>query len=362
MRIEIKQLTDLHPASYNPRKDIQAGDPEYERLKRSINEFGYVEPIIWNERTGHVIGGHQRLKVLQEQGVSEAECVIVDFDEGKEKALNVALNKITNKWDIEKLSDLLEEIKISGLNLEITGFSSDDIIKLNSRNEFDFEKYRGDHREKVYDFYRLHEYDEARTAGYYNFPTIKACHVIPAILIPYNERFKYKRDRSKAGIHFFIDDNFFEQVWRNPYSDLDILREYQCVIMPDFSTYYDMPIAMKIWNVYRMRTIAQIWQDEGLEVIYNVRDYDIDAYEDNFIGVEPGGVIACSTMGLFGRNSRYEINVVHQNFFSLAVKCLKPECVISYGAKWPDYDYDGANVVWIKYNDFHDLIEARRCE
>ena len=95
--MEIRKIAvdKLQPAKYNPRKDLKPGDPEFEKLRRSIEEFGYVEPIIWNERTGVVIGGHQRLKVLQRLGYAEVECVVLDLDEQKEKALNVALNKIS---------------------------------------------------------------------------------------------------------------------------------------------------------------------------------------------------------------------------------------------------------------------------
>lgn len=98
MLIEKKNVTELLPADYNPRKDLKPGDKEYEKLKRSIEQFGYVEPVIWNSTTSRVVGGHQRLKVLIDTGITEVECVIVEMDADKEKALNVALNKISGEW------------------------------------------------------------------------------------------------------------------------------------------------------------------------------------------------------------------------------------------------------------------------
>lgn len=121
MEIRTLKATELKAAVYNPRKDLQPEDTEYKKLRRSMEEFGYVEPIIWNERTGNVVGGHQRLKVLLEQGKEEIECVVTDLDEKDEKILNVLLNKVKGRWDIGKLADLLQELDEAGA-MEITGF------------------------------------------------------------------------------------------------------------------------------------------------------------------------------------------------------------------------------------------------
>lgn len=130
--IEIKSIPieQINPASYNPRKDLQPDDPEYQKLKQSLDKFGYVEPLVWNRRTGNLVGGHQRLKVLQEQGITEVECSVVDLDEAREKTLNVALNKISGEWDFEKLADLLEDIQLTGLDVELTGFDPTEIDEL----------------------------------------------------------------------------------------------------------------------------------------------------------------------------------------------------------------------------------------
>jgi len=123
-------IGQLNPAAYNPRKDLKPGDPEYKKLKRSIQEFGYVEPIVWNKRTGNIVGGHQRYKVLLDMGMREVDCVVVDLDETKEKALNIALNKIQGDWDYAKLKDLLEELDTGTIDIELTGFGLDEIEQL----------------------------------------------------------------------------------------------------------------------------------------------------------------------------------------------------------------------------------------
>jgi DNA modification methylase len=129
MIIRKMEISSINPAAYNPRKDLQPGDPEYEKLKRSIQEFDIVEPLIWNERTGNLVGGHQRLKVLQDLGYTEVEVSVVDMDSAKEKALNIALNKISGEWDFPLLKDLLLELD-GEIDLDITGFDVSEIDAL----------------------------------------------------------------------------------------------------------------------------------------------------------------------------------------------------------------------------------------
>lgn len=132
MVIEKKNTADLLPADYNPRKDLKPGDPEYEKLKRSLEQFGYVEPVIWNKATGRVVGGHQRLKVLIDMGITEVECVVVDLPEDKEKALNIALNKISGDWDKDKLAVLIADLQGTAFDVSLTGFDAaeiDDLFK-----------------------------------------------------------------------------------------------------------------------------------------------------------------------------------------------------------------------------------------
>jgi DNA modification methylase len=129
MNIEKIHTGKLNAAKYNPRKDLKPGDIEYEKLKQSIQTFGYVEPVLWNKRTGNIIGGHQRFKVLVELGYTEIDCVVVDMDLTDEKALNIALNKVSGDWDKDKLILLITDLQGSDFDVSLTGFDS---IELNA--------------------------------------------------------------------------------------------------------------------------------------------------------------------------------------------------------------------------------------
>jgi DNA modification methylase len=122
MNIEKIHTGKLNAAKYNPRKDLKPGDIEYEKLKQSIQTFGYVEPVLWNKRTGNIIGGHQRFKVLVELGYTEIDCVVVDMDLTDEKALNIALNKVSGDWDKDKLMLLIADLQGADFDVSLTGF------------------------------------------------------------------------------------------------------------------------------------------------------------------------------------------------------------------------------------------------
>ncbi len=147
MDVQLISISDYKPATYNPRLDLKPGDSEYEKLKGSIEEFGYVEPIVVNKRSMCIISGHQRVKVLQEQGVSKIEAVVVDYDEVKEKAANLAFNKVKGDWDREKLVAVLDDLsKIPDFDMGLTGFEEAEISQLRDRygehkdaDDYDFE-------------------------------------------------------------------------------------------------------------------------------------------------------------------------------------------------------------------------------
>lgn len=132
MKIIRKRIADMERATYNPRVELQPGDAEYETLKRSLEQFGMVEPVVWNERTNRVVGGHQRLTVEAALGHEEVDVSVVDLDEIKEKELNIALNKIGGRWDTEKLGAVFDSL---GDRVLETGFTQPEIDEVQAKLE-----------------------------------------------------------------------------------------------------------------------------------------------------------------------------------------------------------------------------------
>lgn len=135
MDIVKMKIADLVPADYNPRVELQPGDPDYERLKNSVEEFSCVRPPVFNAALGRLVGGHQTVRVLQAQGIEEVETVVVHIeDEAREKALNQALNKISGRWDTDRLAQVLEELDSVGLT-GLAGYTEKEVDRLLKRAE-----------------------------------------------------------------------------------------------------------------------------------------------------------------------------------------------------------------------------------
>ena len=127
--LKVLPVSVLKPAEYNPRKKLKKGDKEYEKIKNSIEEFGFADPLVVNADMT-IIGGHQRLTVAMDLGYTEVPCAVVDVDKVREKALNIALNKITGAWDEQMLADLLTDLKEADYDLDWTGFEAAEVEQL----------------------------------------------------------------------------------------------------------------------------------------------------------------------------------------------------------------------------------------
>lgn len=167
----------------------------------------------------------------------------------------------------------------------------------------------------------------ATYAGLFEFPIIKPTFIIPNRIIAFSRAISCKD--YNQWVHFFEDDYLFERIWRNPRKYIDILKRYNGVILPDFSLYRDMPLAMQIWNIYRSRAIGHWLQKNGVNVIPNIRYGDKRTYRICCDGIHKHCVIA---IGAHGNLRLLEDREIFLKGLDVIVKKLEPTVIVVYGA------------------------------
>ena len=184
------------------------------------------------------------------------------------------------------------------------------------------------------DFYLLEEFDPDLSKGKYQMPSLQREIFVPSRLIDFTTAI-HSRNFS-SGIHFYLDDYRFERIWREPYRYIPILRRFACVFTPDFSLYTDMPMAMKIWNVYRSRLIGQMMQHAGIRIIPTVSWAGPETFEFCFDGIEEGCTVTIATVGTM-RNP--EAQELFYSGMSAMIETVHPSTIIFYGTapkKFPE--------------------------
>ena len=176
-------------------------------------------------------------------------------------------------------------------------------------------------------------------------PVMEPDAFVPDDLIGFNYVLSTKR--RDAGGHFFLDDYQFERIWDDPMTYMDRLAEFPCVLTPDFSLYMDMPMAMKIWNVYRSRLIGQMMQDRGMHVIPTLSWAEPETYQFCFDGLREGGTVAVSTVGVMRDQSS---QAIWKAGMDEAMKRLRPKNVLCYGSRI-SYDFGTVPVKYFEARD-----------
>ena len=205
--------------------------------------------------------------------------------------------------------------------------------------EEEHDGYYGDERERTNDEYNLRAFDGERAAGFYQIPTLEPTSYIPNELIGFNYVLTDKQ--KDAGVHFFIDDYQFRRCYERPDFYIEKLKEYPCVLTPDWSLYMDMPMAMKIYNVYRSRLFGQMCQDAGIQVIPTLQWAGSDTFQFAFDGLPQNSTVAVSTVGVMRDAQATEVWCAGMKE---ALKRLHPKAIVLYGAEMPEFDFGGAKI------------------
>ena len=301
---------------------------QIEKLKQSIDQFGFLTPVLI-DKDKNIIAGHGRTMAAKELGLDKIPCVYIDgLSEKEKKAYILADNRLSEfgEWDYELLSAEIDELQ--DIDADMLDFDIPD-----EDDEGDLPLYYGDERERTFNYYNLRQVQSIPlTADKWQMPIIEPTDYVPKRLIGFNYA---KSSKEKAcGLHCFIDDYQFERLWNDPEKYIEVLKEYDCFLSPDFSLYTEMPIPMKVWNVYRSRMLGAFYQQHGITVIPTMSWCEKETYTFCFKGVK-GGTVAVSTIGV-----KDEALPVWQAGMDEMIKQCKPSHILVYGGK-VEYDYKG---------------------
>lgn len=331
MKIEKIDINLIIPyqnnAKRHPKKQI-------EKIKQSILDFGFNDPLAIDENN-MLIEGHGRHEALKQLGYKEVECIrLTNLTEEQKKAYILVHNKLNMEtgFDDDILAKELDSI--TELNMEDFGFNIDlSIDNLFKENE----------RHRTNDAYNLDIIsDEGQTEGFYQMPIIKNDNYIPKDIIGFN--YAKTNKEKNVGIHFYLDDYQFERLWNKPEDYINILKQYECIFSPDFSLYMDMPMAMKIWNIYRSRLIGQYYQEQGIKVIPTLSWAEKETFEFCFDGIPKGSIVSISTIGV--KRNKEALKIWKDGVDEL-IKRIEPSTILIYGGKL-DYDYGDIEVIYYK--------------
>lgn len=334
--IEHVSIDGLIPYEHNSKKH---SEKQLRLIEKSIQEFGFITPILIDEHN-RIIAGHGRTQAAKMLGMSTVPAVRVEgLTDEQRRAYIIADNRLTELggWDKDIIAEELSTLDIDGFDVDITGFCIDDISQL----QLAIDKPYGAERQRTIDTYNLGLQDNVEsTEDFWQMPVIENNGYIPESLIGFN--YAKTSKNNQAGIHFYLDDYQFERVWNSPEKYIEILKNFSCILSPDFSLYTDMPMPMKIWNTYRSRQIGAFYQSCGIKVIPTISWCEPETYQFCFEGIPQGSIVSVSTIGVKREDSAFE---TWKNGMDAMIQKIKPSAILVYGGIL-DYDYGDINVVY----------------
>lgn len=336
---ELIAISGLKPYENNAR--VHSAD-QIQKIANSIREFGFVAPVIVDENNT-ILVGHGRAEAAKLAGLTEIPCRrVTHLTDEQKRAYILADNKLSDlgEWDYELLEMELDNIE---LDLSQFGFEFDTFGE--DVGEFgeidDDEGYYGDERERTNRAYNLDILDpDELTNDFWQMPIIQNNGYIPKDLIGFNYA-KTSKDKN-VGVHFYIDDYQFERVWNYPEKYIDTLMEYECILTPDFSLYMDMPMPMKIWNIYRSRQIGAFYQSKGLKVIPTISWAEKGTFDFCFQGIPKGSIVSISTIGV--KRDKDALKIWTDGVTEM-IKRIEPSAILIYGGEL-EYDYGDIDVIY----------------
>ena len=335
-------IDDIIPYEKNARHNERA----IPVVAESIREFGLKGQIVLESKDNPVIvAGHTRWAACKSLGWKEIPDERIDFcddlTEEQIKAFRLADNRTGEvaTWNKTLLQHEIKEIK----KLDMSRFKFDFKSK-QAGFEFGQERLKTDNAYNLPEMYQFSVLEGSESD--WGIPKLAPVDFVPDSLMGFNYVKSYRQDRSKTGVHFFIDDYQFERIWRRTAFYADVFLEHQCVIQPDFSLYADMPLAQQIGNVYRNAFCAKVWQKLGVTVIPCLLWSTPESYKFCFDAIPKHSTVCVSTVGV--KRSEEMLETWRHGMQAALSKC-EPTRILLYGGR-VDFDFGGIEVIEYKAN------------
>lgn len=285
MQVELININQLRPFERNPKKH---SEEQIKRIVRSIQEFGFTNPILALKENNMVIAGHARLKAARQMNLAEVPVIFLDMPYEKAIAYVVADNRLAEiaEWDNSMLLPLLDEIKLAGIDVELTGFESDFMEK---KKEVDILSPEYESVEGMSEVFGLRKEIDFPGVGEFDFPALKEDMILdipapaswagptatkepPPYIYNYGTDSTIGLDFSQTVVSFYTDDVRFEALYTNnaEIAGRFLNKKIMGMVSPNFSTYFKMPKAMRIWNIFRSRWVSRYFQEAGIKVILDI--------------------------------------------------------------------------------------------
>lgn len=336
MELEFLKTDSLIPYENNPR----VNDNAVHFVANSIKEFGFQVPIVI-DKNGVIIAGHTRLKAAKLLRMTEIPCIrAAALSDDQVKAFRIADNSVSevSTWD-----ESLLKLELDGIDFDFSDFGLKiPEIKLDPIELTDDEEgYYGDERERTNRTYNLDIQSRCEfTKDFWQMPIIRNDGFVPEGLIGFN--YAKTSEKKNVGVHFYLDDYQFERVWNDPEKYIELFQEYDCILSPDFSLYMDMPMPMKVWNVYRSRLIGAYYQSYGIPVIPTLSWAEKETFDFCFKGIPKGSIVSISTIGV---KKDKEAMKSWLDGVKEMLKTINPKTVLIYGGKLP-FDYGDRETIY----------------
>ena len=340
IKIEYLPIKDLKPYERNAKKHDET---QIKNVMESIKQFGFAQPLVVDKDNVLIIG-HCRLIAAKRLKLKEVPVVRMDeLTQEQVDKLRLLDNKLNeSEWDFDLLAEDIPTLDFSDFDID-WGLPEEQEENTDDLEPEDDDSYYGDERERTNRAYNLDILDpDNLTNDFWQMPIIENNGYIPNDLIGFNYA---KTSKNKnAGIHFYIDDYQFERIWNYPEKYIDVLKEYGCILTPDFSLYMDMPMPMKIWNVYRSRLIGTYYQSMGFNVIPTISWAEPATFEFCFKGIPKGSIVSISTIGV--KRDKDALKIWGDGVTEM-IKQIEPSAILVYGGAL-EYDYGNIKVVYFE--------------